>query len=188
MEGFVRAEQDMLKDTRRDKVLPLVIHGDAAMAGQGIVAEVFNYSQIPGYDTGGTIHLVINNQIGFTTGPSAARSSTYCSDVALTVQAPVFHVNGDDPEACVRATQISADYRHRFHKDVVIDLICYRKNGHNEGDDPSYTQPVMYRKIKAQKPVATGYAERLEQEGLVTPQEVAGWHEQQKKPPLRDLR
>ncbi len=181
LEGIVRAEQDMLKDSRRDKVIPLVIHGDAAMAGQGVVAEAFNYSQIPGYNTGGTIHLVINNQIGFTTNASAGRSSTYCTDVALSVQAPVFHVNGDDPEASVRVTQIAADYRQRFHKDVVIDLICYRKNGHNEGDDPSYTQPVMYRKIKAQKPVAGIYAERLEQEGLVTPEEVAGWHEAQKK-------
>src|ERR1700722_12714235 len=181
VEGFVRAEQDMLRDTRRDKILPLVIHGDAAMAGQGIVAEVFNYSKIPGYDTGGTLHLVINNQIGFTTNASAARTSTYSSDVALSVQAPVFHVNGNDPEACVRATQISSDYRQRFNKDVVIDLICYRKNGHNEGDDPSYTQPVMYRKIKAQKPVAAIYAERLEHEGLVTPEEVTEWHEAQKK-------
>jgi multifunctional 2-oxoglutarate metabolism enzyme len=181
VEGMVRAEQDMLKDARRDKVIPLVIHGDAAMAGQGIVAEAFNYSKIAGYDTGGTIHLVINNQIGFTTNASAARTSRYSSDVALSVQAPVFHVNGDDPEASVRATQIAADYRQKFHKDVVIDLICYRKNGHNEGDDPSYTQPLMYRKIKAQKPVAAIYAERLEQEGLVTAEDVAGWHEAQKK-------
>lgn len=181
VEGMVRAEQDALKDAQRDKVIPLVIHGDAAMAGQGIVAEVFNYSQIAGYNTGGTIHLVINNQIGFTTNASQARSSTYCSDVALSVQAPVFHVNGDDPEACVRVTQIASDYRQRFHKDAVIDLICYRKNGHNEGDDPSYTQPVMYRKIKAQKPVASIYAERLEHEGLVTPEEVTGWHEEHKK-------
>lgn len=180
LEGMVRAEQDMLKDTRRDKVIPLVIHGDAAMAGQGIVAEVFNYSQIPGYETGGTIHLVINNQIGFTTNAGAGRSSTYCSDVALSVQAPVFHVNGDDPEACIRATQIAADYRHRFHKDAVIDLICYRKNGHNEGDDPSYTQPLMYRKIKEQKPVASIYAQHLEHEGLVNPEEVTGWYEAQK--------
>ncbi len=181
VEGMVRAQQDLLKDVRRDQVIPLVIHGDAAMAGQGIVAEAFNYSQIPGYYTGGTIHLVINNQIGFTTNASAARSSTYCSDVALSVQAPVFHVNGDDPEASVRVTQIAADYRQRFHKDVVIDLICYRKNGHNEGDDPSYTQPLMYRKIKAQKPVAAVYAERLEHEGLVASEEVAGWYEEQKK-------
>ena len=181
VEGYVRAAQDLAKDSQRERIVPLVIHGDAAMAGQGIVAECFNYSQIPGYNTGGTIHLVINNQIGFTTNASAARSSTYCSDVALSVQAPVFHVNGDDPEACVRATQIASDYRQRFHKDVVIDLICYRKNGHNEGDDPSYTQPVMYRKIKAQKPVAANYAERLEHEGVVTPEEVANWHEEQKK-------
>lgn len=181
LEGSVRATQDRLKDALRDKVIPLVIHGDAAMAGQGIVAEVFNYSRIPGYETGGTIHLVINNQIGFTTSAGSARSSTYCSDVALSVQAPVFHVNGDDPEACVRATQIACEFRHRFHKDVVVDVICYRKNGHNEGDDPSYTQPLMYRKIKAQKPVGVQYAERLEQEGIVTAEEVAHWNEAQKK-------
>ncbi len=158
-----------------------MIHGDAAMSGQGIVAEAFNYSLLPGYETGGTIHLVINNQLGFTTNASAARSSVYCTDVALSVQAPVFHVNGDDPEASVRVAQLASDYRARFHKDVVIDLICYRKNGHNEGDDPSYTQPLMYRKIKVQKPVATNYAERLEHEGLVTHEEVAAWHEAQKK-------
>ena len=119
------------------------------MAGQGIVAEVFNFSQIAGYDTGGTVHLVIDNQIGFTTNPTASRSSTYCSDVALMVQSPIFHVNGGDPEACVRMTQLAYDYRQRFHRDVVLHMVCYRKWGHNEGDDPSYTQPIMYRKICA---------------------------------------
>jgi len=181
LEGYVRAQQDLANDGARDKVIPLVIHGDAAMAGQGIVAEVFNFSQVPGYNTGGSLHLVINNQIGFTTDFVASRTSTYCSDVALSVQAPVFHVNGDDPEACVRATQIACEFRHRFHKDVVVDVICYRKNGHNEGDDPSYTQPSMYRKIKAQKPVASNYAARLEAEGIVTAEQVAEWHEAEKQ-------
>ena len=134
-----------------------------------------------GYTTGGTIHLVINNQIGFTTNPREARSSTYCTDVALGVQAPVFHVNGDDPEACVAAMELAFDYRQRFHKDVVIDMVCYRKHGHNEGDDPSYTQPLMYQKIQNHKPVAALYAERLIHDGVVTAQEVAGWQEAQKK-------
>ena len=125
-----------------------------------------NLSQVDGYYTGGTVHIVVNNQIGFTTNPEAGRSSTYCTDVALAFGAPVFHVNGDDPEACVRATQLAYDYRQRFHKDVVIDMVCYRKYGHNEADDPSYTQPILYRKIRAQKPVAGMYAERLEQDGL----------------------
>src|SRR5258706_14500090 len=151
------------------------------MAGQGIVAETMNLSQIDGYDTGGTVHMVVNNQIGFTTSPQAGRSSTYCSDVALAFGAPVFHVNGDDPEACVRAMQLAYDYRQRFHKDVVIDMVCYRKYGHNEADDPSYTQPLLYRKIRAQKPVTALYAERLQQEGLVRAEEVAAWREDQKR-------
>jgi multifunctional 2-oxoglutarate metabolism enzyme len=180
-EGLTRPKQDRIGDTKRERVIPFVIHGDAAMAGQGIVGETMNLSQVPGYSTGGTIHLVVNNQIGFTTNPEAGRSMTYCTDVALAFGLPVFHVNGDDPEACIRAAQLAYDYRQRFHKDVVMDLVCYRKYGHNEADDPSYTQPILYRKIRAQKPVAAKYAERLEEEGLANDAEVKAWGEEQKK-------
>ncbi len=180
-EGLTRPKQDRIGDTKRERVIPLLIHGDAAMAGQGIVGETMNLSQVAGYSTGGTIHLVVNNQIGFTTNPEEGRSMTYCTDIALAFGAPVFHVNGDDPEACIRAMQLSYDYRQRFHKDVVIDLVCYRRYGHNEADDPSYTQPILYRKIRAQKSVAVQYAERLDQEGLATDDEVKAWREEQKK-------
>ncbi len=181
VEGIVRPKQDHLGDLQRERVIPLLIHGDAAMAGQGIVAETLNFSQIEGYNTGGTIHLVINNQIGFTTAPEAARSSPYCTDVALAIQAPVFHVNGDDLEACLRAVQLAFEYRQRFHRDVVIDMVCYRKHGHNEGDDASYTQPIMARRIQAHVPATIAYAEKLQREGIVTAEEVAGWQEAQKK-------
>jgi 2-oxoglutarate decarboxylase len=181
VEGIVRPKQDRLGDTKRERVIPVLIHGDAAMSGQGIVAETLNFSQVEGYTTGGTVHLVINNQLGFTTNPREARSSTYCTDVALGIQAPVFHVNGDDPETCVAAMELAFDYRQRFHKDVVLDMVCYRKHGHNEGDDPSYTQPLMYQKIQNHKPVAALYAERLIHDGAVTAQEVAGWQEAQRQ-------
>jgi len=181
VEGIVRPKQDRLGDALRELVIPVLIHGDAAMAGQGIVAETLNLSQIDGYNTGGTIHLVINNQIGFTTNPDASRSSTYCSDVALMVHAPVFHVNGDDPEACLRATQLAFDFRQKFHRDVVIDVLCWRKHGHNEGDDASYTQPVLYRQLRDHKSVAAIYAARLAQESLVSTEEAAGWGDAQKK-------
>jgi multifunctional 2-oxoglutarate metabolism enzyme len=181
VEGIVRPKQDRMGDGRREKIIPVLIHGDAAMAGQGIVAETLNFSQLEGYRTGGTLHLVINNQIGFTTNPSEARSSVYCSDVALMVQAPVFHVNGDDPETCIRSLQLAFEYRQRFHKDVVIDILCYRKHGHNEGDDPSYTQPLVYKKVREHKPVAAIYASKLEKEGVVNAAEVTEWLENQKK-------
>ncbi|NMG32759.1 multifunctional oxoglutarate decarboxylase/oxoglutarate dehydrogenase thiamine pyrophosphate-binding subunit/dihydrolipoyllysine-residue succinyltransferase subunit, partial [Aromatoleum evansii] len=139
-------------------VLPILLHGDAAFAGQGIVAETLNLSQLRGYRTGGTIHVVINNQVGFTTAPSSSRSSTYSTDVARMVQAPIFHVNGDDPEACVRVAELAFEYRQTFNKDVVIDMVCYRRRGHNEGDDPSMTQPLMYKLIEAKKSVRRLYA------------------------------
>ncbi len=181
VEGIVRPKQDRLGDVRRERVIPVLIHGDAAMSGQGIVAEVFNFSQIDGYNTGGTVHLVINNQIGFTTGPHASRSSTYCTDPALAIGAPVLHVNGDDPEASIRAMRLALDYRRAFHKDAVVDMVCYRKHGHNEGDDPSYTQPLMYRLLEHHKPAGASYAARLIADGVVTQPEVAGWQEAQKK-------
>ncbi|MFZ9174995.1 MAG: multifunctional oxoglutarate decarboxylase/oxoglutarate dehydrogenase thiamine pyrophosphate-binding subunit/dihydrolipoyllysine-residue succinyltransferase subunit, partial [Ilumatobacteraceae bacterium] len=155
--GMVRAAQDRIEPPLAYSVLPLLIHGDAAFAGQGVVAECLAMSDTSGYRVGGTIHLIINNQIGFTTAPEYARSSKYSSDVAKTVQAPIFHVNGDDPEACVRVAKMAFDYRARFHKDVVIDMICYRRHGHNEGDDPSYTQPLMYKAIAERRSVRKLY-------------------------------
>ena len=168
VEGIVRAKQTRMGDAAHDKVLPVLVHGDAAFAGQGVVAETLNLSLLKGYATGGTVHLVINNQLGFTTTPEESRSSTYCTDVARMVQAPILHVNGDDPEACLRAIHIAFDYRQQFKKDVVIDMVCYRKYGHNEGDDPSYTQPLMYRKIKGRPSTGELYAERLLREGVIT--------------------
>ncbi len=149
-------------------MIPVLIHGDAAFAGQGVVAETLNLSQLDGYSTGGTIHLIINNQIGFTTLPDESRSTPYSTDIARGVQAPIFHVNGDDPDAAIRVVQIAFDYRQQFKKDVVIDMICYRRHGHNEGDDPSYTQPLMYRKIKEHPSVSTLYQQRLVREGAAT--------------------
>src|SRR5579864_4450124 len=173
VEGIVRPKQDRLGDEKRERVIPLLIHGDAAFAGQGVVAETLNLSQLDGYATGGTVHLIINNQIGFTTLPDEARSTPYSTDVARMVQAPIFHVNGDDPEAAIRVTQIAFDYRQEFKKDVVIDMFCYRRWGHNEADDPSYTQPLLYKKIKDHPSVATLYGERLAREAVVTAAEVA---------------
>ena len=166
--GMVRAKQDQIEPPGSFPVLPLLIHGDAAFAGQGVVAECLAMSDTGGYRIGGTIHLIINNQIGFTTAPGNARSSPYCSDVAKTVQAPIFHVNGDDPEACVRVAKMAWDYRQEFNKDVVIDMVCYRRHGHNEGDDPSYTQPLMYRAIGERRSVRKLYVESLVKRGDIT--------------------
>jgi 2-oxoglutarate dehydrogenase E1 component len=188
VEGMARAMQDSFGYTghtgsaghadRFDRIerggkaggqsLAVLVHGDAAFAGQGVVAETLEMSQLPGYQTGGTIHLVINNQLGFTTAPQSARSSVYPTDIAKVVQAPIFHVNGDDPEACTRAALLAFAFRDEFHKDVVIDMVCYRRHGHNEGDDPSYTQPRMYRAIDQHRPVRKLYAESLVHRGHIT--------------------
>jgi multifunctional 2-oxoglutarate metabolism enzyme len=173
VEGIVRPKQDRLGDTNRERVIPILIHGDAAFAGQGVVPETLNLSQLEGYTTGGTIHLVINNQIGFTTNPNEARSTPYSTDVARMVQAPIFHVNGDDPDACIRVAQMAYDYRQTFKRDVVIDMFCYRRHGHNEGDDPSYTQPILYRKIRNHPSVAAQYSDVLVREHLIDAEQVA---------------
>jgi 2-oxoglutarate dehydrogenase E1 component len=173
VEGRARARQRLLNDTeQRRKVLPVLIHGDAAFAGQGIVSEVLNFSQLPGYRTGGTIHVVINNQIGFTTDPSEARSSLYCTDVAKMIEAPIFHVNGDDPEAVVRAMDLALEYRQQFSKDVVIDMLCYRRHGHNESDEPAFTQPTLYQKINDHPTVCDIYSERLTKENVLSAGEI----------------
>jgi 2-oxoglutarate decarboxylase len=172
VQGMVRAKQDQIEPPGAFTVLPLMIHGDAAFAGQGIVAESLAMSDIGGYRIGGTIHLIINNQIGFTTAPQYARSSLYCSDVAKTVQAPIFHVNGDDPEACVRVAKLAWEYRQEFNKDVVIDMVSYRRHGHNEGDDPSYTQPLMYKAISDRRSVRKLYVESLVTRGDITVDEA----------------
>jgi 2-oxoglutarate dehydrogenase E1 component len=171
-EGSVRARQDRRGDADGDKVLPLLIHGDAAIAGQGVVAETFQLSQTPAFYTGGTVHVVINNQIGFTTSMiDDMRSTTYCSDIAKMVEAPVFHVNSDDPEAAVAAMRLALQYRQAFHKDVVIDLVCYRRLGHNEADEPAATQPIMYRAIRQHPSVRTIYGQRLAAAGVVSEDE-----------------
>jgi 2-oxoglutarate dehydrogenase E1 component len=167
VEGMARARMDRITtDPEREyPVLAVLMHGDAAFAGQGVVAETLGMSQIKGYKVGGTIHIVVNNQLGFTTPPESARSSEYCTDIAKSVQAPIFHVNGNDPEACVRVARLAYDFRRRFHKDVVIDMVCYRRQGHNEGDDPSYTLPLMYRTIERLRSVRKQYVENLVRRG-----------------------
>ncbi len=171
LEGIVRAKQDR-KEIGRFGVLPVLIHGDAAMAGQGVVLETLQMSQLRAYRTGGTMHVIVNNQVGFTTLPHDARTSVYASDVAKTIQAPIFHVNGDDPEAVLRVAEIAFAYRQKFKADVVIDLVCYRRRGHNEGDDPSMTQPLMYNLIEAKRSVRTLYTEALIGRGDITTEEL----------------
>jgi 2-oxoglutarate dehydrogenase E1 component len=166
--GQTRAKQFFHKDTERNKVIPILIHGDAAFAGQGIVAECFAMSGLPGHNTGGTIHIIVNNQIGFTTSPRFARSSPYPSDVAKMVDAPILHVNGDDPEAVIYATRIATEFRLKFNRDVVVDLICYRRFGHNEGDEPSFTQPLMYEKIRSHPTTLKLYGQKLTHEQIFT--------------------
>ncbi len=181
--GMTRAKQDMISPPTDGTpaarggsfgfpCMAVLVHGDAAFAGQGVVAETLNLSGLSGYRTGGTVHVVINNQLGFTTAPASARTSVYPTDVAKMVQAPIFHVNGDDPEACVRAARLAFSFRQTFHKDVVIDLVCYRKHGHNEGDDPSYTQPLMYQRIEAKRSVRKLYTETLIRRGDITLEEA----------------
>jgi len=176
--GRVRAKQQQraggtsITDEACDQVMPLLLHGDAAFAGQGIIAETLMLSDLKGYRTGGTLHFVINNQVGFTTSPQYSRSGVYCTDVAKMIQAPIFHVNGDDVEAVVHVSEIAAEFRQKFHKDVVIDMVCYRRHGHNEGDEPAFTQPIMYRKIKEQPTTREIYAKKLVTEGSLSQGEV----------------
>ena len=166
--GKVRAKQDQLHDNERREVLPLLLHGDAAFAGQGVVAECFGLSGLRGHRTGGSLHFIVNNQIGFTTAPRFARSSPYPSDVAKIIDAPIFHVNGDDPEAVVFVTKIAMEFRQRFGKPVVIDMFCYRRHGHNEADEPAFTQPLMYARIREHPRVTEIYGKKLVEEGLLT--------------------
>jgi 2-oxoglutarate dehydrogenase E1 component len=172
VEGKARARQRILEDTdRREKVFPLLIHGDAAFAGQGIVAEVLNLSQLPGYEVGGTLHVIVNNQIGFTTLPADARSTMYCTDVAKMIEAPIFHVNGDDPIAVEFVSKLGLEFRQKFSRDIVLDMYCYRRYGHNETDEPSFTQPKLYKRINAHPPVTKLFKDRMLQSGVLTVEE-----------------
>ncbi|MDX2177268.1 MAG: 2-oxoglutarate dehydrogenase E1 component [Candidatus Sumerlaeia bacterium] len=174
VQGRVRGKQYLRGDNERKRVVPVVMHGDAAFSGQGIVAEIFNMSQLPAYRTGGTIHIVINNQVGFTTAPEYGRSTPYCTDVAKMVEAPIFHVNTEDPEAAAHIARLAFEYRQKFQKDIVIDLVCYRRYGHNEGDEPSFTQPVMYKAIRDKQTTRHRYLETLLAEGVLTKEQFDG--------------
>ena len=182
VEGSVRARQERRGDSDGDKILPVLMHGDAAFAGQGVVMETLQLSQARGFYTGGTVHIIINNQIGFTTSdPRDCRSTHYPSDVAKMIEAPIFHVNGDDPEAVVFVTRLALEYRMRFHKDIVIDLVCYRRHGHNEADEPAATQPMMYQAIRKHPSTRKIYADRLVGEGLLGDADAAGMVEQYRR-------
>jgi 2-oxoglutarate dehydrogenase E1 component len=183
VEGRVRAKQDRAGDAERTQCVPILIHGDAAIAGQGVVAETLNLSELPGYTTGGTVHIVINNQIGFTTDPGETRSSPYCTAVAQMLDIPVFHVNGDDPEACCHVIKLATHFRQQFKTDVVIDLVCYRRYGHNEGDEPAFTQPQMYERIRQHRTVRDLYGEALVKAGRTAPDEVEAIRDR----PLKEL-
>ncbi len=172
VEGRTRAKQRHFGDTGRRAGIPLLIHGDAAFAGQGIVAETLNLAYLEGYTTGGTIHIVTNNQIGFTTSPTDARSTLYCTDVAKMIQAPIFHVNAEDPEACVYVAELALEFRQQFNRDVVIDMVCYRKHGHNEGDEPTFTQPLMYQRIEKRQSITEIYTQNLIRQGALKPEEA----------------
>ncbi|MEE8310717.1 MAG: 2-oxoglutarate dehydrogenase E1 component, partial [Candidatus Binatia bacterium] len=178
VEGIVHAKQQYLHDAERRRVMPLLLHGDAAFCGQGVVMETMSLSELRAYHNGGTIHIIIDNQVGFTTSPSESRFTRYPSDLGKVFNAPVFHVNADDPEAAIQAARLAVGFRKEFKEDVIIDLVCYRRHGHNELDDPSFTQPAMYRKIKAKPQAHELYAERLEMEGLVTPADIEQLHKE----------
>jgi 2-oxoglutarate dehydrogenase E1 component len=178
VEGRTRAKQELFGDVERKRGMPLLIHGDAAFAGQGLVAETLNLAQVDGYTTGGTVHVVVNNQIGFTTSPNDARSTTYCTDIAKMLQVPIFHVNAEDPEAAVYIAELALDFRQTFGKDVVVDLVCYRRHGHNEGDEPSFTQPIMYGKIRERPTLGEIYTEQVILQGVLTVDETEAIDEQ----------